>query len=70
MKNTTEQGPVDGPSLDGFAFVGSVAVDALLADVQLPASEIDWCGFHGFGVFCVSLWLTMGEVLSACGLTD
>ena len=53
MKDTTEQGPVDGPRLDGFAFVGSVAVDALLADVQLPASEIGWCGFHGVGVWLV-----------------
>jgi len=50
LEDTTEQGPVDGPRLDGFAFVGAVAVDALLADVQLPASEIGWCGFHGFGV--------------------
>ena len=55
MEDTTEQGPVDGPSLDGFAFVGAVAVDALLADMQLPASEIDWCGFHGFGVWLVRL---------------
>ena len=51
MKETTEQGPVDGPRLNGFAFVGSVAVDALLADVQLPASEIGGCGFHGVGVY-------------------
>ncbi len=51
LKDSTEQGPVDGPSLDGFGFVGSVAVDALLTDVQLPASEIDRCGFHGFGVY-------------------
>ena len=50
MEDTTEQGPVDGPSLDGFAFVGAVAVDAFLADVQLPASEIDRCGFHGVGI--------------------
>ena len=50
LEDTTEQGPVDGPSLDGFGFVGAVAVDALLADMQLPASEIGWCGFHGFGV--------------------
>ena len=55
MKDTTEQGPVHGPSLDGFGFVGTVAVDALLAYVQLPASEIDWCGFHRFGVWLVSL---------------
>ena len=53
MKDTTEQGPVDGPRLNGFAFVGAVAVDALLADMQLPASEIDWCGFHGVGVWLV-----------------
>ena len=50
MKDTTEQGPVHGPRLDGFGTVGAVAVDALFADVQLPASEIDWCGFHGVGV--------------------
>ncbi len=50
LEDSTKQGPVDGPRLDGFGFVGSVAVDAFLADVQLPASEIDWCGFHGFGV--------------------
>ena len=51
MEDTTEQGPVNGPRLDGFGFVGSVAVDALLADMQLPASEIGWGGFHGFGVY-------------------
>jgi len=50
LKYSTEQSPVDGPSLDGFGFVGAVAVDALLADMQLPASEIGWCGFHGVGV--------------------
>ena len=50
MKDTTEQGPVDGPRLDGFGMVGFGAVDAFLADMQLPASEIGWCGFHGFGV--------------------
>ena len=52
LEDTTEQGPVHGPRLDGFAFVGAVAVDALLADVNLPASEIGWCGFHG-----VEVWL-------------
>jgi len=51
LEDSTEQGPVDGPRLDGFGFVGSVAVDALLADMQLPASEIGWCGFHGVGVY-------------------
>jgi hypothetical protein len=30
--------------------VGFGAVDAFLADVNLPASEIGWCGFHRFGV--------------------
>ncbi len=55
LEDATEQGPVDGPRLDGFAFVGAVAVDASLADMQLPASEIDRCGFHGFGVWLVSL---------------
>jgi len=56
LKDSTEQGPVDGPSLDGFGMVGAVAVDAFLADMQLPASEIGWCGFHGFGV-----WLSVGN---------
>ncbi len=51
MEDTTEQGPVDGPRLDGFGAVGAVAVDALLANVELPASEIGWCGFHGVGVW-------------------
>ena len=55
MEDSTEQGPVDGPRLDGFGFVGAVAVDASLADMQLPASEIDRCGFHGFGVWLVRL---------------
>ncbi len=50
LKDTAQQGPVDGPRLDGFAFVGAVAVDALLADVNLPASKIGGCGFHRFGV--------------------
>ncbi len=55
MEDATEQGPVDGPRLDGFGFVGAVAVDALLSDVELPASEIGWCGFHGVGVWFVRL---------------
>ena len=55
MEDATEQGPVHGPSLDGFGFVGAVAVDALLSDVELPASEIGWCGFHGVGVWFVRL---------------
>ena len=50
LKDSSEQGPVDGPSLDGFGMVGFGAVNALLADVNLPASEIGWCGFHGVGV--------------------
>ena len=55
MKDATEQGPVDGPRLDGFGFVGAVAVDALLTDMQLPASEIGWGGFHGIGGWLVRL---------------
>ena len=42
-----------------------VAVDALLADVQLPASEIDWCGFHGVGVYMgqfARFWVFYGTV--------
>ena len=48
LKDTTEQGPVDGPRLDGFGMVGALAVHALLADVDLPAAEIGGCWFHGF----------------------
>ncbi len=50
MKDSTEQGPIHGPRLDGFAFVGAVAVNALLADVNLPAAEIGGRWFHGLGV--------------------
>jgi len=63
LEDTTEQGPVDGPRLDGFAFVGAVAVDALLADVNLPASEIGWCGFHGVEGLVGKVRLT---VISEC----
>ena len=65
MEDTTEQGPVDGPRLDGFGTVGAVAVDALLADVELPASEIGWCGFHGVGVYMgqfARFWVIYGTV--------
>ena len=50
MKDATEQGPVDGPRLDGFGAVGLAARHALLADVDLPAAKIGggWC--HGLGV--------------------
>ena len=50
LKDTTEQGPVHGPRLDGFGAVGAVAVHALLADVYLPATEIGGGWFHGLGV--------------------
>ena len=49
MKDKTEQRPVDSPLADGFGMVGLDAVHALLADVNLPAFEIDWGWFHGFG---------------------
>ena len=48
MEDSTEQGPVHGPRLDGFGAVGAVAVHALLADVDLPAAEIGGGWFHGF----------------------
>ena len=73
MEDTTEQGPVDGPRLDGFGFVGAVAVDALLTNVELPASEIGRCGFHGFGVWLVRLEADDGftnERVSGHYLTD
>ncbi len=50
MKDTTEQGPVYGPRLDGFGAVGAVAVNALLADMDLPAAEIGGGWFHGLRV--------------------
>ena len=48
LKDTTEQGPVNGPRLDGFGTVGAGARHALLADVNLPAAEIGGGWFHGF----------------------
>ena len=65
LKNTTEQGPVDGPRLDGFGTVGAVAVHAFLADVQLPASKIGRCGYHG-----VWVWLVRLEADGLCGQTS
>ena len=50
LEDSTEQGPVHGPRLDGFGTVGAVAVHALLADVNLPAAEIGGGWFHGLGV--------------------
>ena len=51
LKDSSEQGPVHGPSLDGFGAVGAGAVHALLADVDLPAAEIGGGWFHGLGVY-------------------
>ena len=48
MEDSTEQGPVHGPRLDGFGAVGTAARHALLADVDLPAAEIGGGWFHGF----------------------
>ena len=48
LKDSSEQGPVHGPSLDGFGAVGAAARHALLADVDLPAAEIGGGWFHGF----------------------
>ena len=48
MKDSSEQSPVHGPRLDGFGAVGAVAVHALLADVNLPATKIGGGWFHGF----------------------
>ena len=51
MEDSSEQGVVHSPSTDSFGVVGLGAIHALLADVNLPASEVGWCGFHGFGVY-------------------
>ena len=51
LEDATEQGPVHGPRLDGFGAVGAVAVHALLADVNLPASKIGGGWFHGLGLY-------------------
>ena len=50
LKDSSEQGPVHGPRLDGFGAVGLAARHALLADVYLPAAEIGGGWFHGLGV--------------------
>ena len=55
MEDSSEQGVVHSPLADGFGMVGFGAIHALLANVQLPASEIGGCGFHGVGVWLVSL---------------
>ena len=60
MEDTSEQGPVHGPRLDGFGVVGFGAVDTFLADVNLPASKIGGCGFHGFGVYAVMVDESVG----------
>jgi len=51
LKDSSEQGPVHRPSLDGFGAVGAAAVHALLADVDLPAAEIGGGWLHGFRVW-------------------
>lgn len=48
LKDSSEQGPVDGPRLDGFGAVGAAAIHALLADVNLPAAEIGGGWGHWF----------------------
>ena len=44
-----KQYPVHTPWADSFGMVGAGAVDALLADVDLPAAEIGGGWFHGVG---------------------
>ena len=51
MEDSSEQGVVNSPMADGFGVVGLGAIHALLADVNLPASEVGRCGFHRFGVY-------------------
>jgi len=46
----TEQYPVDRERLDGFGVIGLWAVDASLADVQLPAAEVGWVWVHRFSM--------------------
>jgi len=44
-----KQHPVHPPWADGFGMVGGKAGRTSLADVQLPAAEIDGGWFHRFG---------------------
>jgi hypothetical protein len=51
LKDATEQVPVHSPRRNGFGAVGAVAVNALLADVDLPAAKIGGGWFHWLGVY-------------------
>ena len=48
MKDMAEQYPIYFPRGNGFGKVGALAVEAFLADVNLPAAEIGGGWFHGF----------------------
>ena len=54
----TEQYPVNSPRFDGFGMVRAWAVEALLADVDLPAAEIGGGWFHG-------IWFSMSKIYTS-----
>ena len=58
MEDSSEQGPVDGPSLDGFGMVGGEAGGTRLADVNLPAAEIGGGWFHG-------IWFSRSKIYTS-----
>ena len=60
LKDTTQQGPVDGPRLDGFGMVGALAIHALLADMDLPAAKIGGGWFH-------SIWFRFSKDIHKLG---
>ena len=54
----TEQYPVYLPRGNGFCMVGARAVDALLADVNLPAAKIGDSWFHG-------IWFSRSKIYTS-----
>ena len=49
VKDMAKQYPIYPKGGNGFGVVGGEAGGTSLSNVNLPASEIGWCGFHGFG---------------------
>ena len=50
VKDMAKQYPIYPKGGNGFGMVGGEASGTSLADVELPAAEIGWGWFHGFGL--------------------
>ena len=51
VEDMAKQYPIYPEGGNGFCMVGALAVEALLANVNLPAAEIGGGWFHGFRVW-------------------